>query len=241
MDQVRETDCQERSYIRLWSGTKVADFHSKCAHVQVLDTADFGRTIFLDGEIQSSEADQEFYHATLVKPLLTQSIFQDGPQSVLIVGGGECATLAQVLKVMSVDRVTMVDYDEEFVGWCKENLESWHHNCWTDRRVRMLHEDIYKYIKTCDETFDAIIVDMTDISVEFHPEEEVALNKLISGLKSVLEVGGTIRMYVGVWIRHKSAGLTQALNLLKSFGRVEEERVYIPTFGTGESLFVTIR
>jgi spermidine synthase len=236
MDQVRETDCQQKSYVRLWSGTKVADFHTKCAHVQVLDTADFGRTIFLDGEIQSSSADQEFYHERLVQP-----IFRNGPKhNILIVGGGECATLAQVLKDPDVDRVTMVDYDEEFVGWCKDNLESWHHNSWADRRVTILHEDIYKYIDKCSETFDAIIVDMTDISVHFHPEEEAALNKLISGLKSVMEVGGTIRMYVGMWIRHKSAGLAQALNLLKSFGRVEEERVYIPTFGTGESLFVTI-
>jgi spermidine synthase len=237
MDHVRETDCQVKSYLRLWQGKSVADFHSKCAHVQVLDTADFGRTIFLDGEIQSSAADQEFYHETLVRP-----VFNDGPKHrILIVGGGECATLAQVLKDPGVDRVTMVDYDGEFVGWCKENLEDWHHNSWTDKRVTMLHEDIYKYIETCNETFDAIIVDMTDISVDFHPEEEVALIKLISGLKSVLAPGGTIRMYVGMWIRHKSAGLAQALNLLKSVGRVDEERVYIPTFGTGESLFVTIR
>lgn len=237
MDQVRETDCQKRSYERLWTGHKVADFHSKCAHVQVLDTADFGRTIFLDGEIQSSAADQEFYHETLVRPA-----FHDEPKhNVLIVGGGECATLYQVLKDPDVDRVTMVDYDGEFVAWCKENLADWHHNSWQDRRVTMLHEDIYKYLDTCTETFDAIIVDMTDISVNFHPEEEVAFNKLISGLKSVLAPGGTIRMYVGMWIRHKSTGLQQALNLLKSIGRVEDQKVYIPTFGTGESLFVTIR
>jgi spermidine synthase len=237
MDQVRETDCQVKSYERLWTGRQVADFHTKCAHIQVLDTADFGQTIFLDGEIQSSAADQEFYHETLVRPA-----FYDGPKhNTLIVGGGECATLAQVLKDPDVDKVTMVDYDEEFVGWCKGNLESWHHNSWLDRRVTMLHEDIYKYIETCNETFNAIIVDMTDISTTFDAEEEDALNKLISGLKSVLAPGGTIRMYVGMWIRHKSAGMQRALNLLKSFGRVEDQKVYIPTFGTGESLFATIR
>ena len=72
-------------------------------------------------------------------------------------------------------------------------------------------------------------------------EEEAALYKLISGLKYVLAPGGTIRIYVGMWIRHKSGGMQRALNLLKSFGRVEEQKVYIPTFGTGESLFATIR
>jgi spermidine synthase len=237
MDQVRETDCQQKSYERLWTGRQVADFHSKCAHVQVLDTADFGRTIFLDGEIQSSAADQEFYHETLVRPA-----FRDGPKHrVLIVGGGECATLVQVLKDPDVAKVTMVDYDGEFVGWCKENLADWHYNSWRDERVTMLHEDIYKYLDTCNEMFDAIIVDMTDISVDFHPEEEAALNKLISGLKSVLAPAGTIRMYVGMWIRHKSSDLARALNLLKLFGQLEVERVYIPTFGTGESLFATIR
>lgn len=237
MEKVRETDCQVKSYERLWTGRPVADFHSKCAHIQVLDTVDFGRTIFLDGEIQSSAADQEFYHETLVMPA-----FRDGPKhNMLIVGGGECATLAQVLKDPDVDRVTMVDYDGEFVAWCKANLEDWHHNSWTDKRVTMLHEDIYKYIETCTDTFDAIIVDMTDISADFSEEEELALNKLISGLKSVLAPGGTIRMYVGMWIRHKTSGMQRALNLLKLFGRVEDQKVYIPTFGTGESLFATIR
>lgn len=237
MDQVRELDCQKKSYERLWTGRLAADFHSKCARVQVLDTVDFGRTIFLDGEIQSSAADQEFYHESLVMPA-----FRDGPRyNVLIVGGGECATLYQVLKDPDVDKVTMVDYDKEFVGWCKENLADWHHNSWRDERVTILHQDIYKYLETCDQHFDAIIVDMTDISVDFHPEEEAALNQLISKLKCCLVAGGTIRMYVGMWIQHKSAGIEAALNLLKLYGSVDTEKIYIPTFGTGLSLFATIR
>ena len=234
MDQVREIDCQSKSYERLWTGRLVADFNTKCAHVQVLDTVDFGRTIFLDGEIQSSAADQEFYHEALVKPVANK-------HNILIVGGGECATLYQVLKDPSVAKVTMVDYDEEFVAWCKENLESWHHNSWADGRVTILHEDIYKYMDRCDQHFDGIIVDMTDISVDFHPEEEAALNKLISSLKCCLEPGGTISMYVGMWIRHKSAGMQAALNLLKLYGSVEERQIYVPTFGTGLCLFATIR
>jgi spermidine synthase len=233
---VVETDCQDKSYIRAWKGQTVADFKTKCAHVQVLDTEDFGLTIFLDGEVQSSAVDQEFYHEALVAPA-----FRDGPKhNILIVGGGECATLYQVLKQPGVEKVTMVDYDGEFVAWCKEHLTDWHHNSWADERVTILHEDIYAYLDTCDQHFDAIIVDMTDISLEFHPEEEVAFRRLAGKLRKVLADEGTLTMYIGMWIRGKTQAMCQSVDILKSHFDLQPYRTYVPTFGTGEALFACV-
>ncbi|HTD33959.1 MAG TPA: hypothetical protein VK665_09885 [Candidatus Elarobacter sp.] len=89
--------------------------------VAVLRTPVFGKLLVLDGDTQSSQADEKIYHETLVHPAMAAA----GERSeVLILGGGEGATLREVLRDPSVRRCTMVDIDGQVVELSKRYLPS---------------------------------------------------------------------------------------------------------------------
>ena len=52
--------------------------------VDVVDTYDYGITLFIDRFFQTSERDEFFYHESLVHPAM---MTHDHPRSVLIIGG----------------------------------------------------------------------------------------------------------------------------------------------------------
>src|SRR5476649_2871878 len=63
--------------------------------VAILRTAVFGKMLVLDGDTQSAQFDEKIYHESLVHPALAASA---SPERVLILGGGEGATLREVLR-----------------------------------------------------------------------------------------------------------------------------------------------
>src|SRR5512135_1061336 len=84
----------------------IAKARTAMQDVEIVETPSYGRMLILDGLIQSAEDDEHVYHEALVHPGL---IAHDGPREVLIIGGGEGATLREVLRHQSVERATMVD------------------------------------------------------------------------------------------------------------------------------------
>src|SRR5689334_12177005 len=78
--------------------------------VEIVETPSYGTMLLLDGLVQSSEDDEHTYHEALVHPGM---IAHACPKQVLIIGGGEGATLREVLRYRSVEQVTMVDIDGE--------------------------------------------------------------------------------------------------------------------------------
>jgi spermidine synthase len=127
--------------------------------VEIIDTNSFGRCLVLDGKIQSSEVDEFIYHEALVHPSMVGHLH---PQTVFIAGGGEGATLREVLAHRTVNRVVMIDIDKEAVDICRNFLPSWHQGCFEDSRLELLHLDARKYLAECAEKFDVIIIDITD-------------------------------------------------------------------------------
>jgi spermidine synthase len=127
--------------------------------IEYVNTAAFGHALVLDGLIQSSEVDEYLYHEALVHPAM---IMHPEPKRVLIIGGGEGATLREVLKHPSVEAVTMVDIDGELVAFCRQHLQSWHQGTFDDPRVTLLHEDGRAFLENTTEIYDVIITDITD-------------------------------------------------------------------------------
>ena len=126
--------------------------------IGIYDTVSNGRALFLDGKIQSAEYDEFIYHEALVHPAL---LCHPKPRSVMIAGGGEGATLREVLRHPSVERVVMVDLDAEVVAAARQHLPQWHAGAFDDPRTELRHEDARAYLES-SEPFDAIIVDVTD-------------------------------------------------------------------------------
>lgn len=135
--------------------TSQSDFQA----VQVIDTKPFGRCLFLDGQIQSAKVDEFMYHESLVHPAMA---LHGKPKKVFIGGGGEGATLREVLRHPSVERCVMVDIDGVAVDACRRELPDWSAGAFEDSRAELVIADAMAWLKNSDEQFDVIIFDLAD-------------------------------------------------------------------------------
>ena len=127
--------------------------------VVVMEGEAFGRSLVLDGKTQSTEVDEFAYHEGLVHPSM---IAHREPRSVFVAGGGEGATIREVLKHRTVERVVMVDIDREVVELCREYLPNHHSDSFDDPRVELIHDDCLAYLENNEESFDVFIIDVPD-------------------------------------------------------------------------------
>lgn len=129
--------------------------------VECLDSEDFGRMLFIDGEAQSAETDEFIYHEALVHPAMS---LKPNASQVLIIGGGEGATLREVLKYPGVQEAVMVDFDEELVELCAEHMPMWSQGAFESPRARMVFADALEYMRRPEarNRFDVVLVDLPD-------------------------------------------------------------------------------
>ena len=106
--------------------------------VRIVETRPYGLALFLDGAPQSAVADEFVYHEALVHPAL---VAHPSPRRVLIAGGGEGATLREVLRHPTVEQATMVDIDGELVELARRHLEPMHRGAFDDPRARVIVGD----------------------------------------------------------------------------------------------------
>ena len=125
----------------------------------------------LDGIIQSSLFSEAAYHEALVHPAL---FAHPEPKRVAITGGGEGATLREVLKHNTIDEVVMIEIDKMMMDVSREYLPEWADCsdlvgsaswCPEDRRSTIYNEDALGWFMSRytgdakDKLFDIIIMD----------------------------------------------------------------------------------
>jgi len=195
--------------------------------VLIADTQNHGRILVLDGAIQSAEDDEELYHEVLVQPAM---LAHKNPRKVLIVGGGEGATLREALKHESVESVVMVDIDRSAVELCKAHLDDWHRNSFFDSRVELVFEDGRKYLEDNDGKFDIAIIDVVDM-LDNGPAQRLYTRQFYELLTTRLNQGALIAVQ-GMEFSHQDTQQHSALRrTLKSvFSQVHSYRTTIPSF-----------
>jgi len=159
---------------------------SKYQKIDIVDTRFHGRMLFLDGVGQSAEQDEFIYHEFLVHPVMFS---YPEPKSVLIIGGAEGATLREVLRHKTVQRVVMVDIDGELIEICKKFLPQWSAGAFDDPRTELIIGDGRKFAEECREKFDVIIVDLSD-PLQDSPAVYLFTKEFYSALKNCLTPNG---------------------------------------------------
>jgi len=135
------------------------------------------RFVFLDGVLQSTREGNEAYHEALVQPGM---FAHPNPKRVAIIGGGEGATLRQVLKHNTVEKVKMIEIDETMVKVSRKFLPDWNDCsdilgsadwCGDDERAEIYCEDALAWFNNRfsdakidteefqEEQFDVLIMD----------------------------------------------------------------------------------
>ena len=165
------------------------DGQTEFQRVVILDTFEYGRMLVLDGFAQSSEKDEYIFHEALVHPTM---VTHGDPRDVLIIGGGEGATLREVLAHDSVERLVMVDLDRELVEICKEYLPEWHRGKFDDSRVELVFEDGKQYVERCESMFDVIIIDVVDSLDEDNPAAALYTESFYASVRQRLRPGGLL-------------------------------------------------
>lgn len=129
-------------------------------NVEIMETASYGKCLVLDGRIQSSQADEFVYHEALVHPGML--VAARPPESALVIGGGEGATLREILKYPSITRAVMVDIDGEVVDLCKRHLPELHQGAFEDPRTEVRIEDARAYLEQTRDRFDYVCIDLVE-------------------------------------------------------------------------------
>jgi len=166
---------------------------SQYQEIEILVLRVFGKTLVLDGLIQSSEKDEYIYHESLVHPAM---LLHPAPRRVLILGGGEGATLREVLHHSTVEDAVMVDIDGVVVDVAKRYLPEWHQGAFDDPRSEVVIMDGFEYVKNAaaeNLVFDVVIMDLTDpygseVAAKLYTPEAFRLIKSVMGKDGVLVV-----------------------------------------------------
>lgn len=131
---------------------------SKFQKIDVYDTEAVGRLLLLDGKTMVSDKDEFVYHEVVshIPYMVSRSC-----KKVLIIGGGDGGVVREFVKHADIERIDLVEIDERVI----EVSKIYFPDCTSglsDKRVRVLPEDGFAFIKRAKAEYDIIVVDSTD-------------------------------------------------------------------------------
>jgi spermidine synthase len=173
----------------------LVEARTKFQHVEILETHSYGKCLVLDGRMQSSEADEFIYHDALVHPGMLA--VDRPPAAALVIGGGEGATLREILRYPSIRRAVMVDIDDEVVALCRRHLPEMNRGAFDDPRTEVRHEDARAWLERTSERFDYISIDLTE-PLEDGPATLLFTREFYALVRDRLTPGGTMTMQAGM-------------------------------------------
>ncbi|MGH8015719.1 MAG: polyamine aminopropyltransferase [Candidatus Zixiibacteriota bacterium] len=126
--------------------------------IDVVHNHDFGKLLVLYGSLMAADNDNNAYNEMLAHvPLFTHP----SPKEVLIIGGGDCGCLTEVLSHPEVKRCTMCEIDEKVVEVSKRHFPHLTKGA-ADKRANLVFDDGKKFIEDTEEKFDIILLDLSD-------------------------------------------------------------------------------
>jgi spermidine synthase len=201
---------------------------TKYQNVQIIQNRVLGTCLVLDNKIQSSERDEFIYHEALVQPVM---LAHPKSETVFIAGGGEGATLREVLRHKTVKKAEMVDIDDEVTALCKRYLPGHADKAFEDKRAAVYHVDARKHLDNSKDKFDVIIIDLPD-PIEEGPAATLFTQEFYRTVRNKLTHDGLIAVQAGSANPTELLNFSAVNNTLKSiFPIVVQCVIYMPCFG----------
>jgi len=197
--------------------------------VAVVSTPVFGKMLILDGDTQSSAGDEKIYHETLVHPALAAATDRS---QVLVLGGGEGATLREVLRSPDVSRCTMVDIDGLVIDLAKRYLPEWSDGAFDDPRARVIVGDALAFMRNDRDRYGVIVSDLTE-PLEDSPSSPLFNDEVFALIKSRLAEGGIYVLQASTASFHNaSLHCKMARTLRRHYAHVASFFTHVPAFDT---------
>ncbi|WP_026611839.1 polyamine aminopropyltransferase [Methylocaldum szegediense] len=154
-----EIDAQHGSALSLKLIEKLHEEQTPFQRIEIYETEWLGTLMVIDGCTMVSDRDNFLYHEMMTHPALYS---HPNPETVWIIGGGDCGSLREVLKHPEVKRAVQIEIDERvtrlaeqyFPELCESN---------SDPRAELRFIDGIQWVKdAAADSVDVIIVDSTD-------------------------------------------------------------------------------
>src|SRR5690606_21813742 len=89
---------------------KLDEVQSPFQKIEIFESTDWGNLMLIDGAMMLTTRDNFLYHEMMSHPAL---FTHAAPKNVVIIGGGDCGTLREVLKHPGVEKAVQCDIDEQ--------------------------------------------------------------------------------------------------------------------------------
>lgn len=205
---------------------------SEFQRIDVFESPEFGRFLTLDGFMMLTEKDEFIYHEMITHvPMAVHPCVQ----KVLVIGAGDGGVIRELVRYPEIERIDMVEIDEEVVNVCRKYLPQTAFAL-TDSRLQIHYEDGLKFVRFCENEYDLIIVDSTD---PFGPGEGLFTKEFYGNcFKALKEDGVLINQHESPFYDEDAAACQRAhKNIVQSFPISRVYQAHIPTYPSGHWLF----
>ncbi len=199
------------------------NFKSKAGqYIEILELEQFGKSLFIDNEIQVAETDEHLYSSTFVNSGLK---LNPKKEKAAIIGGGDGGVARECIS-KNFGFIDWYELDPEVVEVCDKHLSKIGEKASEKNSVKCFWGDAFESIKSVkDDTYDQIYVDLND--------DQFCIDLAARNMESlvrILKPKGVITAQVGSQDK-KPKQVEKWMNVFnQSFGNTNLSRVYIPSF-----------
>ena len=201
---------------------------SEYQQLDIVETAEYGRMMLLDGLVMLTERDEFIYHEMIVHPAL---FTHPAAKKVLVIGGGDGGTIREIVKHPQVEQAVLCEIDGLVVEKSIELLPTVASAIdGSNPRVKLHIDDGLAYIRAHQNEFDVILVDSTDpIGPAVGLFEEDFYRLVFAALKDdgIMVAQSESPFYHSNIQRDMYAALRQVFSI------VEMYQAFIPTYPSG--------
>lgn len=205
---------------------------SEHQRIDVFDSPEFGRFLALDGYMMLTEKDEFIYHEMITHvPLAVHPYVKD----VLVIGAGDGGVIRELTRYPEIERIDMVEIDPMVVEVCRKYLPQTSYKL-DDPRVSIHYADGLKFVRSCSDQYDLIIVDSTD---PFGPGEGLFTREFYGNCyKALHEDGIMVNQHESPFYNEDAIACQRAhKRIVESFPISRVYQAHIPTYPSGHWLF----
>ena len=205
---------------------------SEFQRIDVFECPEFGRFLTLDGYMMLTEKDEFIYHEMITHiPMAVHPRVRD----VLVIGAGDGGVIRELARYPEIEHIDMVEIDELVVEVCKKYLPKTACRL-NDPRLTIYYEDGLKFIRSCKDKYDLIIVDSTD---PFGPGEGLFTKEFYGNCYNALHDDGImVNQHESPFYDEDAAACQRAhKRIVESLPISRVYQAHIPTYPSGHWLF----
>jgi spermidine synthase len=205
---------------------------SEFQRIDVFDSQEFGRFLTLDGYMMLTEKDEFIYHEMITHVPMAVHPY---PRSVLVIGAGDGGVIRELTRYDMIEQIDLVEIDETVVKVCREYLPQTACRM-DDPRVTIHYQDGLKYIRSCKDKYDLIIIDSTD---PFGPGEGLFTKEFYGNCyKALHEDGIMVNQHESPFYDEDALAKQRAHHrIVECFPISRVYQAHIPTYPSGHWLF----